>query len=270
MPLIEVQRVPDGSSKGLTLFDVVIDGKVVGGLGRGESETFEVAPGPHEVFASIYWRRSEKLDVDLRVGQKLTLRCETRATNFLSDGYWASFGRRHYLRLTEVASEGPGSGSGSASAGEFVSSLPRTHPRGGSPAKAEGAAASRTRMNRLRRQPYLPGLLVVLAVLLLFAFSRGLSFLAAISASFIAVQAVIAVNFHLLSAQSTPGGAIKSHQPFRFRIAEEAIISAAFALAGIASLTGVVHAGMLAGWLALAAACAGVANIVATRQAMNG
>jgi hypothetical protein len=266
MPLIEVQRVSDGYSKGLTLFDVAIDGRVVGALGRGESETFEVAPGPHEVFASIYWCRSEKLDVDLGVGQKLTLRCETRATNFFSDGYWASFGRRRYLRLTEVASEGSGTGPGPASAGESVSPPPPVRRRRASPPKPGGADASRTTTNRLRRQPYLPALLVVLAILLLFAFSRGLGFLAGISVSFIAVQAVIAINFHLLEARSTPGPAIKSHEPFRFRIAEEAIISTVFGMAGLASLTGLLHAGKLAGWLALAAACAGLANILATRR----
>jgi hypothetical protein len=107
---------------------------------------------------------------------------------------------------------------------------------------------------------------MVAAGLLSFALTRGLDFLTGISIIFIAVQAVIAINFHLLAPRSASGRATRSNEPFRFRTVEETIISATFALAGVASLIGVLHTGKLAGWLAVGAAAVGAANIVATRR----
>jgi hypothetical protein len=46
MAIVEVHRVSSGQSKHLNPFEVVIDEEVVGRLGPGESEAFEVAPGP--------------------------------------------------------------------------------------------------------------------------------------------------------------------------------------------------------------------------------
>lgn len=85
-----------------------------------------------------------------------------------------------------------------------------------------------------------------------------------ISIIFIGVQIVTAINFHLLASSSDSGKGVKSNEPFRFRAAEEMIISGALALAGIASLTGVLNAGNFAGWLALCAAAAGAFNVVVT------
>jgi hypothetical protein len=102
MALVEVQRVSGGYTEHLHPFDVVIDEEVVGRLGPGDSATFEVAPGSHEIFAMIGWCRSERVGFQLREGQKVTLRCKTGA-NLLTDAYWATIGRRRYLRLIEVA-----------------------------------------------------------------------------------------------------------------------------------------------------------------------
>lgn len=101
MALIEVQRVSGGFTEHLNPFKIVIDGEVLGQLGPGESWAFQVAPGSHEVFAELNWCRSEKVDVQLKEDQKVTFRCATRAS-LLTDLYWATFGRRRYLRLTEV------------------------------------------------------------------------------------------------------------------------------------------------------------------------
>lgn len=122
------------------------------------------------------------------------------------------------------------------------------------------------RKSSSRRQPAVAVLLLVAVGVLSLASTRGLNFLSTISIIFIGVQAVTAINFHLLASKSPSGSTVKSNEPFRFRTPEETVISVAFALAGIATLTGVLHADKLAGWLALGAAAAGAANIVATRR----
>jgi len=87
-----------------------------------------------------------------------------------------------------------------------------------------------------------------------------------VSIVFIGVETLIAINLHLLAPRSTSGRSGKPIAAFRLRSDEETIISIAFALAGIASLTGVLHGGRLAGWLAIGAAAVGATNIVVTRR----
>src|SRR4051794_1193274 len=103
MALVEVQRVSGGYTEHLNPFEVVIDGEVVGLLGPSESAGFELAAGSHEIFVRFYWCQSEEVDIWLEEDEKRTFSCETRA-NLLTDGYWATFGRRRYLRLTHVSS----------------------------------------------------------------------------------------------------------------------------------------------------------------------
>jgi hypothetical protein len=80
------------------------------------------------------------------------------------------------------------------------------------------------------------------------------------------VQTVIAINFYLIAPRSIAGPGINPHDPFRFRILEQVILSIAFALAGAAALLGLLHAASLAGWLAMAAAVVGALNVIATRR----
>jgi hypothetical protein len=262
MALVQVQRVSGGYTEHLNPFEVVIDDEVVGRLGPGEARTFEVAAGPHEVFVRIYWCRSEKVDVHLRGNQEANLRCETRA-NRLTDGYWATLGRRRYLRLTRVVSPGDAP-STMATEGVSVADGERSRK---SP-RREGPQTLRSAIALRRRQPG-PAVVLLAAVgILSFVITRGVDFLTGISIIAIGVQAVIAINFHFLAPRITSEPGTKSNEPFRFRIVEESILSAAFVLAGIASLAGLLHAGELAGWLAMAAAAAGIANIVVTRRVM--
>ncbi len=200
----------------------------------------------------IYWCRSEKVDVHREDGQQLTSRCETRA-RLLTDGYWATIGRRRYLRLIQVPSEGGGQ-SDTAIEYRGVDVVPSP------PGDRRVLSAHR------RRKPAVPIPLLIATGVASSAVSHGFDFLISMSIIFIAVQAVIAINFHLLSSSLASEPRIKSHDPFRFRAIEEAILSCTFAVAGVASLTGLLPAGNLAGWLAMGAAAVGVANLIATRR----
>jgi hypothetical protein len=109
-------------------------------------------------------------------------------------------------------------------------------------------------------------LLIVAVVLLSLVLTKWLGFLLGASIIFIGAETIIAVKLHLLAPRSTSRRSGKPVGAFRLRTDEETIISIAFALAGIASLTGVLHGGRVAGWLAVGAAAAGAANIVVTRR----
>ncbi len=273
MATVEVRRVSSGQSKHLNPFEIAIDDEIVLRLGPGESESFEIAPGPHEISAKIYWCRSERVSINLREGERLIFSCETRSRNFVTDGYWASFGYRRYLRLRQVASMERGTVGHGRPEGEESPSQRLPHAARGTVAPREADRPERWTavMNAVsKRQPAVVAFLLLAVAICLLALTWGLEFLIAVSIINIGVQAVYAVNFHLLAPRSAFASGVKSHGPLRFRAAQESIVSAAFALAGIACLTGVLHAGSVAGWLAVGAAAAGAANIIATRRKHGG
>lgn len=102
MASIEVQREFGGVTDHLRVYEVVLDGRVVGRLHPGEAETVEVAPGRHGLFMKIDWARSETIDVELAAGGKARFRCAPRA-NVFTGFYWVTIGRRRYISLTQVS-----------------------------------------------------------------------------------------------------------------------------------------------------------------------
>lgn len=242
MALVEVQRAAGGYTEHLNPFEVVIDDEVVGLLGKGESWVFELSGGSHEIFVRLYWCRSEKVHVELEDNDEIGFQCKTRA-NLLTDGYWASLGRRRYLRMERVLPVG----------GRQVESPAVS-------ADAQESPAFRT------RRPGLPLLLIGAAACLSLFSSQGVGFLASIAVIAIAVQAIIALNFFVISPRfgSVPGA--KSHDPFRFQIVEELIVSGLFAVAGMLVFVGIFHEDTAAGLLAGVAAAMGLINVIATRR----
>jgi len=101
MASVEVQREFDRLSDHLRSYDVVINGRVTGQLRPGESCALEIAPGSHKLYVKIDWCRSEKVDVHLTPGQTVKFRCAPRA-NLFTDLYWATLGRRRYIKLVRV------------------------------------------------------------------------------------------------------------------------------------------------------------------------
>lgn len=245
MAIIEVQRVSGGYTEHLNPFEVVIDDEVVGLLGPGESWAFEVTSGSHEIVVRLYWCESDRVEVQVGEDERLGLRCETRA-NLLTDGYWATLGRRRYLRLIQVPFSGERQSGISTEQGELQ----------GNPFRP--------------RRPGVPVFLMVAVGFLSLALGRGLGFLVSLSIIFIAVQVILAINFHLLAPRFGSVRGIKTHDPFRFRIPEELTFSGLLAVAGIASLAGLLDEGGPAGWLAIVAAAIGVMNVLATRRYSKG
>ncbi len=101
--LVELQRDLSGLKDHLRSYQVVIDEEVVGLLGAGESQAFEVDPGSHELFLKIDWCRREKLTIALEAGQTVAFRCAPNGIP-LTEFYWISFGRHRYIKLSKVGS----------------------------------------------------------------------------------------------------------------------------------------------------------------------
>jgi hypothetical protein len=100
---IEIERTADAFVDGLRAYKVVVDGEDFGRIRAGDFCVFEVSPGPHELFLTIDWARSESMNFQLAPGETARFHCRPRA-NVLTDLYWASFGRRRYVKLTRVTS----------------------------------------------------------------------------------------------------------------------------------------------------------------------
>lgn len=245
MNVVRVQRVERGYTEHLHPFEVVIDDDVVGQLGPGEAQTFTVAKGLHELFVRLYWCRSEKLKLLFSENEELSFHCDTRA-NLLTDGFWATIGRRRYLRLTQVA----------VSKSETVATPPEHNGINTTPGSADNIG----RIPRLRWLLAKPLFFVIAAALFLPA---GSELLIGASLAFLAAQAIIAIGSHFFSSKfaSTPRNRPRS--PFQLLPVHTAMLSGVFTLAAVANLTGIAHGGALAGCLALGAATAGAVNTFA-------
>jgi hypothetical protein len=115
------------------------------------------------------------------------------------------------------------------------------------------------------RKRALAWLQLVAIVLISFALIHWFGLLIGASTIFIGVETIVGFRSYLRASRLASRRSGKPADVFGLGTEEETIISTAFALAGIASLTGVLGGGMLAGWLAIGAAAAGAANILFTR-----
>ena len=74
--LISLSRVQGGWRDRMRRYQVIIDGAQAGQIKRGERLDLPVAPGRHAVWLQISWARSPQLDVDVGLGETVSLECE--------------------------------------------------------------------------------------------------------------------------------------------------------------------------------------------------
>jgi hypothetical protein len=63
-------------------YRIVVDGEPVASIKRGQRVEVPVTEGHHQVLARINWGASAAVDVDLRPGGKVELRCGTGHSQF--------------------------------------------------------------------------------------------------------------------------------------------------------------------------------------------
>lgn len=76
---IHVERA-EGLRDRARAYKGMIDGHEAGTIRHGSEESFQVTPGPHEVFLKIDWCRSPKLTVDVASGQRARVTCAPSGT----------------------------------------------------------------------------------------------------------------------------------------------------------------------------------------------
>jgi hypothetical protein len=82
----------------LRTYNVVIDGNTVGDIRRGESKTFDVPPGRHEIHLEIDWAKSRNLELNLSSGDVASLTCSARPPN----AGWTALASKNYIKLEIV------------------------------------------------------------------------------------------------------------------------------------------------------------------------
>jgi hypothetical protein len=82
----------------LRTYKVVMDGATIGDIRRGETKTFAVAPGRHEIHLEIDWAKSRNLELNLSPGDSASLTCSARPPN----AGWTALASKDYIKLEIV------------------------------------------------------------------------------------------------------------------------------------------------------------------------
>ena len=96
--MIHVQRRDVAYQDRARAYKVMLDGEEMGRVKRGESVSFDAAPGAHQLQMKIDWATSEPLDIEVAAGQDLRFECWPNAKP-LTALYWTTFGRKKYIGL---------------------------------------------------------------------------------------------------------------------------------------------------------------------------
>jgi hypothetical protein len=73
---IAVRRQPGGQRDIFRAYRIVVDGKTVGKIRRGQSREVQVSPGSHTLVIAIDWGSSPMAQVELQTGDRAAFVCE--------------------------------------------------------------------------------------------------------------------------------------------------------------------------------------------------
>jgi hypothetical protein len=74
---LTVSRSPQGWPDRIRRYRLLVDGKAVASLKRGQSVSVPVQPGHHRIWMRIDWCRSRILDVELGDNERIVLTCRS-------------------------------------------------------------------------------------------------------------------------------------------------------------------------------------------------
>ena len=99
MTKIIINRASEYSNK-VRNIKILLDGTEIGKIKDGESKTFPIQPGKHQLKAKIDWCSSNEITLNILEGKvkKISL----NGTNPLLSLYYITFGMNKYLNIKEI------------------------------------------------------------------------------------------------------------------------------------------------------------------------
>lgn len=111
MPEVVLRRLSKQRADRLRTYRVFIDNQKVGKIREGESQSFPVRPGEHELQLKVDWATSEKRQFNIGDNDRASFVCKPRASarSFFKRGiefiYLGTLGRKRYIELLPGNSE---------------------------------------------------------------------------------------------------------------------------------------------------------------------
>jgi hypothetical protein len=97
---------PAGLRDGLRAYRVVVDGRAVARLRRGQLRTIAVSPGRHRLYVRLdWWLRCPEVEVVLAPADRADFLCRPRG-GVLEAGFLVESDPGNYLELTRAAAPG--------------------------------------------------------------------------------------------------------------------------------------------------------------------
>jgi hypothetical protein len=85
-------------------YRVILDGQEIGRIGNGETKSFTIASGQHQIAVKIDWCSSNELTFSLSPDGSLVFQCDSklRGLRLLGAIYYVLFARKSYLWLKQA------------------------------------------------------------------------------------------------------------------------------------------------------------------------
>ena len=96
-----------GYADRLRRYRVLVDGSEIGKIGNGETKTFQVAPGKHELLLKIDWCRSKPIEFLASEGASVTFLAKSnlRGLKLVAALWYALFAWNSWLVLERCGSD---------------------------------------------------------------------------------------------------------------------------------------------------------------------
>ena len=105
MPTLTINRSNEYLNR-LRAIKIMVDGKEISTIKNGETKSFELPAGNHQLQAKIDWCTSSKLQINITEGQtkKFYMDSFAKHSSFgsLASIYYITFGAGKYLHLKEI------------------------------------------------------------------------------------------------------------------------------------------------------------------------
>ncbi|GAA2016478.1 hypothetical protein GCM10009839_10090 [Catenulispora yoronensis] len=101
--VVSVARDGAGNRDQHRSYRIVVDGRAVGSVKRGEVSEVVLPPGQHRIRVAVSWCSSPEVQFDGAGGERVAFSCGPQGHPDVATPWQLTFGRRSYLRLERAA-----------------------------------------------------------------------------------------------------------------------------------------------------------------------